>query len=76
MYVEVNIAHMCIFQHIGTKNFGGKDVQSNEAVVMEIMEPYFSKSYTLYTSNCFSLPVLLYYLSEHDFNSAKYAQKV
>jgi hypothetical protein len=30
---------------------GDKDVLSDEAVVMEIMEPYFSKSYTLYISN-------------------------
>jgi hypothetical protein len=48
---------------------GDKDVGTNETIVMEIMEPYFRKSYTLYTSKWYSLPVILYYLSEHDYNS-------
>jgi hypothetical protein len=48
---------------------GNKDVQSYEAVVMGIMESYFSKGKTLYTGNWNSSPVLLYYHFERDFNA-------
>jgi hypothetical protein len=53
-FVENVCRSECPHVHISAyrdKNCQGKDVQSNEAVVMEIMEPYFSKRYTLYTSN-------------------------
>ena len=55
----------CIYS---CKKLGADELPSNEAIVMELMEPYLKKGYTLYVDNWYSSPNLFRCLSEEGIN--------
>ena len=56
------------FRIYSGKKLGADELPSNEAIVMELMEPYLKKGYTLYIDNWYSSPNLFRRLSEQGTN--------